>query len=84
MVSQNVTNGITSEVLNAIKKNDVRSTFIRIKSSESPTPITKAILKFLDSYTIKVHDVDYSEKHDTQCLLNFIDRIRSTLVIPFI
>ena len=46
IVSQNVTNGITAEVLNCVKENDVHSSFLHIQSSKTPSMRTHAILKF--------------------------------------
>ena len=79
MVSQNVMNGITSEISNCIKENDVHSSFLNIKSSKSPTPRTQAILKFLIPYQLHVINIIYNDTFALNWLTTFINDTLSTI-----
>ena len=66
MVSQNVTDSITPDILSLITNENISSTFLHLKSSKMPSYRTQAILKFLESYKIKVHNVEYNANIDLQ------------------
>ena len=78
MISQNVTDSITPDILSLIINKDISSNFIHLKSSKMPTYKTQEILKFLESYKIEVHNVDYDSNVDSQSLTTTVEKIQSS------
>ena len=79
MVSQNVTNSITPDILSLITNENISSTFLHLKSSKMPSYRTQAILKFLESYKIEVHNVEYNANINLQLLLTTVANILSSM-----
>ena len=79
MVSQNVTDSITPDILSLITNENISSTFLHLKSSKMPSYRTQAILKFLESYKIEVHNVEYDANINLQLLLTTVANILTSM-----
>ena len=64
MVTQNVTDSITPDILSLITNEDISSTFMHLKSSKIPSYRTQAILTVLEPYKNEVHNVQYNANID--------------------